>query len=182
MRVARFEQPIVAIKKVIENGGQKAYTQTMVTFQSTSGTNIAGVNNLLLLTLHVQPKYRGNKNNKFVWAVEQNQARDIYLNQYHGVDSLDHIKNTGNKYITWKFWHSPYLHAMFMGIVACYDMYHECCSGDLDESWKVNETERMSYPEFPLKLSEQMLTYNPSNGVYAGDEKFRLMTKLPKTR
>jgi hypothetical protein len=27
-----------------------------------------------------------------------------------------------------------------------------------------------------------MLTYNPSNGVYAGDEKFRLMTKLPKKR
>lgn len=182
-RVARFEQPILAIKKVKENGDQKAYTQTMVSFQSTSGTNITGVNNLLSLTLYVQPKYRGNKNKKFAWAVEQNEARDIYLNHYYGVDSLDHmIKNTGNKYITWKFWHSPYLHAMSMGIVACYDMYHECCSGDLDESWKVNEKERMSYSEFLLKLSEQMLTYNPSNGVYAGDEKFRLMTKLPKKR
>jgi hypothetical protein len=87
----------------------------MVSFQSTSGTNIAGVNNLLSLTLYVQPKYRGNKNNKFAWAVEQNKARDIYLNHYYGVDLLDHmIKNIGNKYITWKFWHSPYLHAMTM--------------------------------------------------------------------
>ena len=48
------------------------------------------------LTLYVQPKYRGTKAHKLAWATEQNEAREIYLNHYHGVDSMDHmIKNTG---------------------------------------------------------------------------------------
>jgi hypothetical protein len=182
-RVARFEQPILAVKHVGISGTDKAYTQTLVSFQSTGATNLTGVNNLMSLTLYVQPKYRGSKANKLAWATEQNEAREIYLNHYHGVDSLDHmIKNTGNRYITWKFWHSPYLHAMTMGIVACYDMYQECCSGELDESWKVEQKEMMTYSEFLCKLSEQMLTYDPRNMAYAGDEKFRLYTQLPKKR
>ncbi len=182
-RVARFEQPIFAVKHVASSGTDKAYTKTLVSFQSTGATNITGVNNLMSLTLYVQPKYRGTKANKLAWATEQNEARETYLNHYHGVDSMDHmIKNTGNRYITWKFWHSPYLHAMTMGIVACYDMYRECCSGELDERWKVEPKEMMTYAEFLCKLSEQMLTYDPRKKAYAGDEKFRLNTQMPKKR
>jgi hypothetical protein len=85
----------------------------LVSFQSTGATNIAGANNLLSHTLFVQPKFRGANKNKFAWATEQNEGRAIYLNHYHGVDSMDHmIKNTGNFFISWKYWHSPYLHAM----------------------------------------------------------------------
>jgi hypothetical protein len=60
-RVARFEQPILAVKRVDadKEGEKKAYTRTMVSFQSTGTTNIAGVNNLISLTLYVQPKFRG---------------------------------------------------------------------------------------------------------------------------
>jgi hypothetical protein len=44
--------------------------------------------------LHVQQKYRGTKKNKFAWATEQNEGREIYLSHYHGVDSFDHMINT----------------------------------------------------------------------------------------
>jgi len=182
-RVARFEQPIMAVKHIARSGTDKAYTRTLVSFQSTGATNFTGVNNLMSLSLYVQPKFRGAKNHKLAWATEQNEAREIYLNHYHGVDSMDHmIKNTGNRYITWKFWHSPYLHAMTMGIVACYDMYKECCSGTLDPSWMVPAKKMMSYSDFLCRLSEQMLTYDPRNKMYAGDEKFRLNTQMPKKR
>jgi hypothetical protein len=53
-------------------------------------------------------------------------------------------KNTANKYITWKYWHAPYLHAQAMGIVAAYDMYKECYDGLLDATWKVDVKDRMS--------------------------------------
>jgi hypothetical protein len=66
-RVARFEQPILALKHVPVQGNNKAYTRTMVSFQSTAATNLSGVNNLSSLTLCVQPKYRGNKTNKLAW-------------------------------------------------------------------------------------------------------------------
>ncbi len=76
-RVARFEQPILAVKRVDAEGEKKVYTRTMVSFQSTGATNIAGVNNLMSLTLYVQPKFREWKSKKFAWATEQNEAREI---------------------------------------------------------------------------------------------------------
>jgi hypothetical protein len=47
-RVARFEQPIVAVKHVKQKEGseKKNYTRTHVSFQSTGGTNISLVNAL----------------------------------------------------------------------------------------------------------------------------------------
>ncbi len=69
-----------------------------------------------------------------------------------------------------------------MGIVACYDMYKECCSGALDESWKVQEKDMMTYSGFLLKLSQQMLTYDPKQLLYAGDERFRTSMQVPKKR
>jgi hypothetical protein len=71
------------------------------------------------------------------------------------------IKNTANKYITRKYWHVPYLYVQSMSIVAAYDMYKECCDGLLDATWKVDEKDRMSYSEFRMKLSNQMLEYDP---------------------
>ena len=87
-RVAWFKQPIFAIKWVEKDDEKKmkAYTKTFLSFQSTSATNISGVNNLLSLMLYVQPKFRGTKKNKFAWATEQNEGREIYLNHYHEVD------------------------------------------------------------------------------------------------
>jgi hypothetical protein len=55
------------------------------------------------------------------------------------------INMTGNN---WKYWHSPYLHAMSMGIIACYNTYLECCEGELDALWKVEEKDRMTFLQF----------------------------------
>ena len=92
------------------------------------------------------------------------------------------IKNTANKYITWKYSHSAYLHVQSMVVVAAYGMYKECCEGSLDFAWKINEKEMMSYSEFCMKLSKQMLEYNPRNNQYNGDDKLQLFTQNHRSR
>jgi hypothetical protein len=145
-RVVWFKQPIFAVKRVEKDNDKNTYTKTFVSFQFTGVTNISGVNNLLSLTLYVQPKYRGVKKNKFAWATEHNEGREIYPGHYHSVDSMDYIINTtGNRLASWKYWHSLYLHAMSMGIIVCYNMYLECCEGELDAQWKVKENDRMTF-------------------------------------
>jgi hypothetical protein len=153
MRVVGFEHPIFAVNRVHATHDKKPYTRTFVSFQSMGATN---VNNLLSLTSYVQPKYKGAKYDKLAWATEQNEGRAIYLNHYHGVDSMDHmIKNTGNTLISWKYWHAPYLHGMSMGMIAAYNMYLECCEGMLDVVWMVPKKERMNFSQFRLKLQSK---------------------------
>jgi hypothetical protein len=112
-----------------------AYTENIVSFQSTGPAYISGVNNLPSLQLYVKQRDRGKGADKRVWAIKQNEARETYLNHYYGMDVANHmVKNTANKYITWKYWHSAYLHAQSMVVVAMYDMYKECCEGLLDST------------------------------------------------
>jgi hypothetical protein len=92
------------------------------------------------------------------------------------------IKNTGNYFISWKYWHSPYLHAMSMGVIVAYDMYLECSEGMLDAAWMVSKKDRMSFSQFRLRLSEQMLRYDSRNDLYAGNNKFRRTTQMHKMR
>ena len=184
-KAMRFENPIVAIQQRPATNTSLAYTKTFVSFQSTGGTNIIGVNNLPSVQLYVSTKYRGNKKKgtKRKWGIEQNEARETYLTHYYGLDNADHmVKNTGNRYITWKYWHAPYLHGQSLGIIAVYDMYLECCEGDLDPAWKVAAKNRMKFQQFRLRLSEQMLTYDPSLKCYPGDQTFRRWTQKPKSR
>jgi hypothetical protein len=105
------------------------------------------------------------------------------MNHYYGMVVADNmIKNTANKYITWKYWHASYLHVQSMGAVAAYDMYKECCEGLLDSTWKIAEKEMMSYTELRMKLSEQMLEYDPWNNQYNGDDNLHLFTQNHKVR
>ena len=69
-----------------------------------------------------------------------------------------------------------------MGVIAAYDMYVECCEGMLDKTWQVNNKDRMTFLQFHLKLTEQMLRYDPRDDLYAGDNKFRKSTQMPKNR
>jgi hypothetical protein len=69
-----------------------------------------------------------------------------------------------------------------MGIVAAYDMYKECCDGMLDSTWKVDVKDRMSYTEFRMKLSKQMLEYDPKKNMYNEDDKQRSFTQNNKVR
>ena len=190
-KVMRFGNPIVAIKEVPaieenkDEGIEKAeaYTKTLVSFQSTGATNIGGVNNLSSCELYVRKKDRGRKDNKYVWAIEQNDARELYLGHYFGIDSADHmIKNAQIKFTSWRYWHAPYLHALAMGVLAAYDMYNECCDGELEPSWKIETQNRMSFVVFRQQLSQQMLEYNPANLKYSGDEMSRSNTQINKKR
>jgi hypothetical protein len=67
------------------------------------------------------------------------------------------IKNAAIAYKSWKYWHVPFNHAHSMVVIAAYDIYKYCCKGLCDKDWFVEEGKRMSFREFRLKLSEQML-------------------------
>ncbi|KAL7529487.1 hypothetical protein ACHAXR_004154 [Thalassiosira sp. AJA248-18] len=180
-KAARYEKPIVAIKQVPATDSALAYTKTQVSFQSTGATNIQGVNNLPSCSLYVTTKSRGIGPNKRVWGIEQNEGRGIYLGQYWAIDSVDHmIMIAMVRYITWKYWHAPYLHCLSMAITAAYDMYIECCEGKLDRNWYIPEKSRMSNSNFRLTLSEQMLNYDPKDNKYPGDSKMREFTRRRK--
>ncbi len=170
----RFAMPIVAVKQQPAVEESKAYTKTLVSFQSTGATNICGENNLPSVTNYVSNKVRGKGKTKRVWGIEQNKARETYLRHYYSINNfLDHmINNTSIRYIMWTFWHAPYLHAKSMGIIASYDMYNECCDGLLDASWAIPKKKWMGFTEFRIKLLEQMLKYDPRDNCYAGDDKF----------
>mmetsp|Transcript_12411 Transcript_12411/g.26936 ORF Transcript_12411/g.26936 Transcript_12411/m.26936 type:complete len:326 (+) Transcript_12411:1665-2642(+) len=177
----RYENPIIAIKQVQATDTAKAYTKTHVSFQSTGCTNISGVNNLPSAGLYVTKRERGRGNNKRVWGIEQNEGRETYLSQYYAVDNVDHMISIAIiRYICWKYWHSPYLHALSIAVIAAYDMYTECCEGSLDSDWLIQEKSRMSFRGFRLLLSEQMLKYTPKENKLPGDEFFRAWTRRAK--
>eukprot|EP00978_Attheya_sp_CCMP212_P048336 scaffold506263_cov224-Attheya_sp.AAC.1 len=58
-----------------------------------------------------------------------------------------------------------------MSVVVAYDMYKECCEGDLDPEWKIEKP--MDFYTFREKLSEQLLSYRPEARKYPGDENHR---------
>ena len=154
-----------------------------VSFQSTGATHISSVNNLPSCQLYVGKKERGRKEEKNVWGIEQNEARETYLSYYYGINIADHmIQNTNIKFISWKWWCMAYLHALSLGVLAAYDMYNEYCDGDLSSKWKTEPKHRMSFAVFRQTLSQQMLEYNPSNLKYLGDEKNRMVTQSHKKR
>lgn len=181
-RVGKYKNPITLIKKSAAEGNKKAFTETLVSFQSTGATNIAGVNNLPSVSFYVSVKGRGRGATRRIWGIEQNEARQVYLGTYHGVDNIDHmIKIAKIRYICWKYWHAPVNHCMSIAVIAAFDMYHECCDGGLDPEWAIPKKQRMSFSKFRQELSKQMLSYNPVLELYPGDKFFRTVTKKRKT-
>jgi hypothetical protein len=177
-RVAKFLHPIVLTKKIDDSN-----LLQMTSFQSTSSCNFLSVNAYNSCSRYVRQKERGNhiKGTKRVWCIEMNDARDLYLHTYNAIDRLDHyITNCRMSYRTWKYWHAPMIHAKAMAIVIAYDMYLECCEGNLDPTWKVDKP--VDFFTFRERLALQMLHYNPSQQKLPGDEKFRLNTSKPKAQ
>ena len=84
------------------------------------------------------------------------------------------------RFISWKYWYAPYVHALSIAVIAVYGMYTKYCDGELDTDWRIDADGRMSFQEFRLSLSEQMLKYNPKDNLYPGDHKFRAYTRRPK--
>ena len=115
------------------------YTNVHVSFQSTSLSKLSTVNTLNECKLTVHKRTRGYNKNKRTWGIEMNAARELYLGTYSRIDSIDHlIKNCRMKYRSWKYWHSPMLHATSLAIVVAYDIYLEINEGKLDEDWRVS--------------------------------------------
>lgn len=110
-----------------------------------------------------------------------NHARRLYLSTYNAIDVIDHlIKNTSIFYRSWKYWHSPVNHALSLAVVIAYDVYKECCEGELQEEWKNDNP--VDFFTFRETLSLQMLRYNPRSELYPGDEQMRAVTSLPRAK
>ena len=125
-KVARFEQPIVAVNHVPGNTGTgtKPYTITHCTFQSTGGTNISSVNAMAEVGLYVRERNRGRGDEKRRWAIEMNEPRDTYLKTYSAVDKIDQtLLNYDINYRCWKWWHAPMRHAKAIAMSMAYNIY-----------------------------------------------------------
>ena len=174
-KYARYQQPIVIVKKGF------GYDLVLTSFQSTSSCNIMNVNAINANSNFVEARARGRRDKKRHYVIEQNAARLLYLKSYSRIDSMDHlIKNCKMKYRTWKYWHSPANHAKALATCVAYDMYLECCEGELDDAWKNDDP--ADFHTFRDILSRQMLAYDPRNQVYPGDEKMRAVTEMNKKR
>ena len=185
-KVARFLQPIVAVKPVKKveansetgEGEKPGYLLTHVSFQSTGSTNIAGVNNIQRCKSYVRKRERGRGKDKRRWGIEMNEGRQLYLATYHGVDQTDHYAEICDMfYISWKYWHSPMILAFALVVITAYDFYKEVALGELDPEWKVEKP--LSFFDFCIELSSQMLKYDPTEQKY-GEEKMRCNTQKNK--
>ena len=176
-KIARFFHPVVAVKTVeATDETHESYRRVHVSFQSTSSCNISTVNALSECSLTVAKRERGAMNNKRTWGIEMNAGRELYLGTYSRIDSIDHlIKNCRLKYRSWKYWHSPMLHATSLAICVAYDIYLEIAEGQLDSDWKIRFP--VDFWTFRDVLSIQMLEYDPKNRKYLGDESMRVCTK-----
>jgi hypothetical protein len=180
-RAARYLNPVVAVKHVEATASTKKYKCVHVSFQSTSSCNILTVNALNECQIFVRSRCRGRGKNQQHWGIEMNEGRVLYLHTYLRIDSIDHlIKNASLFYCSWKYWHSPMLHAFSLAIVTAYDMYLKVAEGKLNPAWQVEKP--MDYWHFGEKLSEQMLGYNPASRYYPGDQNMRSATMQTQTQ
>lgn len=54
--------------------------------------------------------------------------------------------------------------------------------GGINPEWFIEKKDRKSFQAFWLELSGQMLTYDPKDQLYPGDENFRSVTKVGKQK
>jgi hypothetical protein len=198
-RVARFNHPITLVTTKTKTGQMPViatgepdenvqptdvtWTRVHVTFQSTSSTNISTVNALNKNTLAVRTKERGRANSKVKWAIEMNEARQLYLASYGRIDTIDSlIKNCRMFYVSWKYWHACKLHVQALALVAAYDMYKEVveegfAAFGFDSKEEAIQKCMLDFHSFRDQLAIQGLRYNPKDRKYKGDLAMRVNTK-----
>jgi hypothetical protein len=201
-RVARFNHPITLVKTktkerqmpVIAAGNEdesvqpteSTWTRVHVSFQSTSSTNISMVNALNKNKLAVRTKERGREKLKVKWAIEMNEARQLYLASYGRIDTIDSlIKNCYMFYVSWKYWHASKLHVQALGVVVAYDMYKEVVEAAWAEFGFATKQKAMKkcmldFHAFRDQLAMQGLRYNPEDKRYKGDMAMRVNTRRKK--
>ena len=201
-RVARFNHPITLVTTKTKPGQMPVnapqgptenvqptditWTRVHVSFQSTSSTNISTVNALNGNSLTVRTKERGRANQKVKWAIEMNEARQLYLASYGRIDTIDSlIKNCNMFYVSWKYWHASKLHVQTLGLVVAYDMYKEVVEEGFAEFGFDSKEEAvkkcmLDFHDFRDQLAMQGLRYNPEDKRYKGDDMMRANTKKRK--
>jgi hypothetical protein len=111
-KAARFNQPINLVKIVAadEAANRKGYVRVHTTFQSTSSCNISTVNALSECGMCVRKRERGRGENKRFGGIEMNDARELYLDTYSRIDSINHLIKNANMFYrsSWKYLHSPF--------------------------------------------------------------------------
>jgi len=110
-KAARFEFPVVAVKRDKVNYGNSVWVHT--SFQSTSSCNISCVNALNHCSLYAQQRERGRALFKRTWAIEMNESRQLYLSTYGKIDRIDHMIKNCNMY---------YRYIRFMLCSCCFNM------------------------------------------------------------
>jgi hypothetical protein len=179
-RVARFLQPITAVRK------EDQYTRAFCSFQSTGPTNLSAVNALNGNSLFARSKCRGTGDEKRSWVIEMNDARQLYLASYGRIDTIDYyIKQCQIFYVTWKYWHAAKNHALGLALITAYDMYAELFEPAAKDFFGIennNKQKKLSFHQFRDRLSKKGLTYDPGFLEYKGDELMRQVTRLAKKR
>jgi hypothetical protein len=162
------------------------FTRVHVSFQSTSSCNISTVNALNANSLFVVKKERGRGEQKRWWGIEMNHARQLYLNTYGRIDTIDaQIRKCRMYYRSWKYWHAARLHGHALAVVMAYDMYLECIREKKAlEAFGIDPKEDivklLTFHKFRDRLSTQGLKYSPIYCKYPGDLHMRVNTKKRK--
>ena len=98
----------------------------------------------------------------YVWAIEMNEGRELYLKTYSGVDKIDQLlKEWGCKMRTFRWWRAPEMHMKAIVGVMAYSIYEQCAQGGVDGDWKLDKY--MSHPEFKRVLECQMCEHKASS-------------------
>jgi hypothetical protein len=142
-KVARFEQPIIAVKHVNHQDSdtvteKKDHDFFHVSFQSTGETIISLVNALLLVDLYVHKRNKSSGPQKRTWGIEMNEAREIFLKNCSAVDKIDQmLLGWDSTYRSWRWQHASTRHAKAIAMSMAYSLYLQCYKGTVDPEWKV---------------------------------------------
>ena len=105
-----------------------------------------------------------------------NHARQLYLATYGVIDTIDQaIKALRLFCCSWKYWHSPMLHAKAMIWAVAYSLYEECAEGMINLDWEV--TNKVDFWIFCDVGSEQLLAYNPKKSKFIDDKMMRVTSQ-----
>jgi len=69
------------------------------------------------------------------------------------------------------------IHGKKLAVIVAYDIYLECCEGNLVATWKCTP---VSFYCFREALGKQMLSYSPTNQHHPGDKGMRACARQPK--
>ena len=173
-KVCRFSEPIVVA--IVKHDVLHLYQRAHISFQSTSPCNISTFNALNSCKFSLHAEERGQNKRTRSWVIEMNNIRALYLTLYGIADCVGQfMKFLYMQYCSWKYWHTKTM----VGVVS-YDMYVECCKGNLDTNWKSKKL--LAFWQSRDRQGQQLLSYNPRFRHYPGYDHAGLFTTMNKDK